>query len=140
VQFAFCDFQLFTMINIIPLVAFNMMDCDKDGYLKRNEFHNIVQSMYRSLGNVELELANDVPHFVDRIFPDGVESISCAQYKEATLKNVMFVQSMGLLSDNGDMREKKEYGVIRMHNKHISLGSENWDMCQHLMLGIRKAV
>jgi len=92
--------------------------------------------MYRSLGNVELELLDDVSHFVDRIFPNEAGSISMAEYKEAALQNVKFVQSMGLLSDE----EKKGGGLLRMHYRHISLGSESWDMCQHLMLGIRKAV
>jgi hypothetical protein len=44
-----------------------MMDRDGDGYLTRDELRSLMESMHRSLGNVQLVVDRNPDYFTDRI-------------------------------------------------------------------------
>ncbi|KYQ88527.1 ankyrin repeat-containing protein [Tieghemostelium lacteum] len=78
-------------------------------------------------------------------------------YKRAIVKNKLFIQSLGLVSEDCTM-ENSESDVIQRNNKQqnnnisqslkwiniegkeITLGHENWETMQCIMIGIRRAI
>eukprot|EP01133_Synstelium_polycarpum_P017763 gene17763-21186_t len=72
----------------------------------------------------------------------GTNRIYFEDYRNAMTKHSLFVQSLGLVdSDESTQEETHQMSKwMSFEGKEITLGHENWETMQYIMIGIRRAI
>lgn len=115
-----------------------MFSPDTKGYVSKENFERVIQSIERSLGAIKF----DSQEFINQVFNEAdvkkENRITLEHYMRVVNQKRLFIQSLGLLK-----METEPIKAPKLNTKKgvsITFGHSSWDLSYHMMLGIRITV